>query len=366
MDLSLASLVTVATVAFLNGANDISRSIATLVGAGVRDYKKACKIGTIATVLGSALSFWLTTRMVETFTKSWTTQPIQASPALLLGLAITIAFWLTAMTLFGMPVSTTHSLVGSIIGVSLLEFGWNQILWGKVFAKIFLPLIFSPFAAILSSWLLYRALAYLDKVNPCLCVGEINAYLTPNFQGEVIAIVPARKFSFVVSSAQACRQFLRNRFGVTADHFHLLSATLIGFARALNDTPKIVAVGLLAHPSNHSPTFFALATLAMGVGSLLGGWRVTKTLAEKITPLDNRTGLSANLSTSFLVSVCAILGLPVSTTHVACGSIVGVGVVRGVKSVYWEMVANIAIAWFVTLPGCAILSATTLLTLLRL
>ncbi|MEZ8221491.1 inorganic phosphate transporter, PiT family [Candidatus Fervidibacteria bacterium JGI MDM2 JNZ-1-D12] len=360
------SLFSLATVAFLNGANDISRSIAVLVGAGIRDYKKACQIGTIGTMLGSILSLWLANRMVETFTKSWTAQPLQSSPFLILGVSFTITLWLTVMTCFGLPTSTTHAIVGAIIGLGLVTQGWEQVLWDKVATKIFLPLLLSPSLAFSFSWLLYRTLVFLDKVNPCLCVGEISPQLNPDAQGEVIAIVPARNLSLVFSSAQSCRQFLRHQVGITADHLHLLSAMLIAVARALNDTPKIVALGLLAQSSISQPLFFVVVTLAMGAGSFIGGWRVTQTLANRITTLDNRTGLSANLTTALLVAGCANLGLPVSTTHVAGGSILGAGIVKGSKSVYWDVVRNIALAWLVTLPMCALSSAALSFVLIRL
>lgn len=360
------SLFSSATVAFLNGANDISRSIAVLVGAGIRDYKKACHMGTIGTMVGSILSLWLANRMIETFTKSWTSLPLQTSSLPILGVSFTITLWLIAMTWLGLPVSTTHAIAGAIIGLGLITQGWEQVLWGKVATKIFLPLLFSPFLAFSFSWLLYRTLAYLDKVNPCLCVGEVSPQLDSDAQGEVIALVPKRRMSFVFASAQVCRQFFHHQVGITADHFHLLSAMLIAVSRALNDTPKIVALGLLVQNPISQPFLFAVVTLAMGLGSIVGGWRVTQTLAKRITQLDNRTGLSANLTIVSLVAVCANLGLPVSTTHVTGGAILGVGVAKGSKSVFWDVVRNIALAWLVTLPICATLSAAISFALTRL
>ncbi|MCS7192409.1 MAG: inorganic phosphate transporter [Armatimonadetes bacterium] len=363
---ALISLSAVATVAFLNGANDISRSIAAMVGAGVRDYKRACQIGTFGTVLGALISFWFASKMVETFTKSWTVQPLQPSPLLLLGVSVVISLWLIAMTWFGIPVSTTHSIVGTLIGFSLVAQGFEEILWGKIAVKIFLPLLFSPIIALSLSFLLYCALAYLDKFNPCVCIGDISPQLSAETQGEVIAIVPASKFSFIFASVQSCQQFFQHKVGVTADHLHLLSAILIAVARALNDTPKIVALGLLAQVSISQSFLFLMATLAMGLGSLFSGWRVTRTLAKKITKLDNRTGLSANATIAFLVSLCANLGLPVSTTHVTGGAIVGAGITKGAKSVYWDMVISVFLAWCVTLPTCTLLSVIISYALLKI
>jgi PiT family inorganic phosphate transporter len=364
--MAIVPLLGAALIAFLNGANDISRGIATLVGAGVRNYRKACQLGTLGTIIGSALSFWLAQRMVETFTKSWASQPLTSSPATLLSIVVAAALWLIVVTWLGIPVSTTHSIVGAIIGFHLVHGGWEKILWGNIAAKVFLPLLFSPIIALVLSWSLYRAFVTLDRVNPCLCIGETADQLNPEAQGEVIALVPARRLSLVLSSAQACRQFLRHQVGITADHLHLFSAFLISVARALNDAPKIAAIGLLAQSSLSQPVNFAVVTLAIGIGSLIGGRRVTKTLAEKITPIDNRTGLSANLTISLLVSGCANLGLPVSTTHVTGGAIVGIGIAKGTKSVYWKVVRDIVMAWCVTMPVCGLLSAVIAFVALRL
>lgn len=351
-------LAAVAGVAFLNGANDVSRSIATLVGAGVHDYRKATLLGTIATTVGAALAGWLAWRMVTAFTQGWFADSVSLSPTFALAVPLAAILWLSLVTRLGIPVSTTHSLVGALLGSGIIAYGASHVVWQKVATRILLPLAVSPLVALAIALALYCLLGRLGAENPCLCVGTAVPELDAEAKGEVIAQVAARRVSVFVASAQTCRQFLQARFGITADHVHIVSAVLIAVARALNDAPKIVALGVLVMNNHHaSLPIFGIVAVAMGLGSWLASYQVTQTLAEKVTHFDHRSGLAANLTISLLVSVCANLGLPVSTTHVSGGAIIGAGISKGVRSVYWDMVLNIVLAWCVTLPMCALTAA---------
>ena len=104
---------------------------------------------------------------------------------------------------------------------------------------------------------------------------------------------------------------------------------------------------------------FAGVAFAMGLGSFLGGLRVTQVLAEKVTRMDHAEGLSANLATSSIVMVAATVGLPVSTTHVSSSAIVGIGLLQGLRRVQWATVRDMVLAWVVTLPGAALLACLT-------
>ena len=105
--------------------------------------------------------------------------------------------------------------------------------------------------------------------------------------------------------------------------------------------------------------------MAMGLGSYLGGLRVTEVLAEKVTSMDHAEGLSANLTTSSLVLVSATMGLPVSTTHVSSSAIIGIGLVKGVTAVRWRTVRDMVLAWIVTLPAAGLLAWLAYFLLLR-
>jgi PiT family inorganic phosphate transporter len=148
---------------------------------------------------------------------------------------------------------------------------------------------------------------------------------------------------------------------ITADHLHWLSSGAVSFARGLNDAPKIVALALaaaaLAPQATDLPiaALFAIVTVAMVAGSVAGGRRVTRLLAEGVTPMNHREGLAANGVTALLVTTGAVFGLPMSTTHVSSGSIIGVGTAR--DSVAWGTVRAMALAWVLTLPAAAVLGA---------
>jgi len=126
------------------------------------------------------------------------------------------------------------------------------------------------------------------------------------------------------------------------------------FARAVNDTPKIAALGVAATAGDANWTL-ALTALAMGVGGLLGARRVAETTSKRITAMNAGQGAAGNLVTSTLVLLASRLGLPVSTTHVSCGAIMGIGFVT--RSVNWRVVGTILLAWLTTLPLGALLGA---------
>lgn len=161
-------------------------------------------------------------------------------------------------------------------------------------------------------------------------------------------------------------------FVVGLDMIHWLSSGLASFARGTNDAPKIVAMLLLGSATAVWPsTSFQLAafggvSLAMGLGSYFGGLRVTEVLAEKVTRMDHAEGLSANLTTSFLVLVSGTLGLPVSTTHVSSSAIIGIGLLKGLHKVRWTIVRGMVLAWVVTLPAAAVLASVAYLILARI
>jgi PiT family inorganic phosphate transporter len=149
---------------------------------------------------------------------------------------------------------------------------------------------------------------------------------------------------------------------VGIDTIHWLSSGLASFARGTNDAPKIVAMLLLGSATTAWPSIpiqlavFGGVTIAMGVGSYIGGLRVTTMLAEKVTTMNHMEGLSANLVTSSLVLLSGILGLPVSTTHVSGSAIIAIGLRNGVQTVRWRTVRGMVLAWLVTLPVTAVLA----------
>jgi PiT family inorganic phosphate transporter len=141
------------------------------------------------------------------------------------------------------------------------------------------------------------------------------------------------------------------------DSLHWLTSGATSFFRGMNDTPKILALGVRAAATTGVATkwFFLLVALAMGLGSYITGRRVTETLAGKVTTIRHDDGFAANLVTSALVGIASFYALPVSTTHVSTGAITGVGARKG--DVRWRMVRDMVVAWVVTLPVAGLIAA---------
>ena len=157
---------------------------------------------------------------------------------------------------------------------------------------------------------------------------------------------------------------------VGLDSIHWLSSGLVSLARGTNDAPKIAAMLLLgsttASPSEGLQVIaFGGVAVAMGIGSYWGGRRVTEVLAEKVTKMNHAEGLSANLTTSSLVLLSGIFGLPVSTTHISSSAIIGIGLLKGAAEVRWTTVRDMVLAWIVTLPIAAVLACLAYLVLIR-
>ena len=366
-------------LSFANGANDVSKGIATLVGSGITNYKKAILWGTIWTMAGAIVAAFFALEMVKTFSvggivKS-TANLNQVFPV---AVALGAFIWVIIASKTGLPVSTTHSIIGALCGVGVVAVGFDGVTWSVLEKKIFLPLAFSPVAALGISWLLFplirkvslRAERYcvclevregisykplLEKSSAFLSVSEINPLVQPT-------LMAAEKTACSESLVSPIRfEFL--------DLFHWLSSGMTSFSRGLNDAPKIVAItlgaGALGTHLPYSASFLAIA-LAMGIGSMLSGLRVTETLAEKVTPMTPQEGFAANLTTSILVGIAARFGLPVSTTHVSSGAIIGIGLKHGKKTVRWKVVFEMILAWIVTLPFSALIALLSYWVLTRI
>ncbi|MGH2509198.1 MAG: inorganic phosphate transporter, partial [Ktedonobacteraceae bacterium] len=152
---------------------------------------------------------------------------------------------------------------------------------------------------------------------------------------------------------------------------HWLSSGVASLTRGLNDTPKLVALGsvfYLLNGANSSAAvtpiwLFFIVALAMGIGSIIGGLRVTQTLAEKVTKMDDREGFAANLATSLLVGSSSFFSLPVSTTQVSSCAIIGIGIRKGWGGVRWRTIWDMVLAWIVTLPVAGLLALLAYLAL---
>lgn len=359
-------LVLVLALAFANGTNDVSKAIATLVGSGVTHYQTAIIWGTVWTVVGAGLSGVIATAMVKTFRSGLLSSDVSASPAFAAAVLAGAMAWVLLASRAGLPVSTTHALTGAIVGAGLIAFGNDGLVWSSILNKIVLPLLLSPVLALALSFLLHPATRVLAGrwEGTCLCLlPDARAVVSVDARGSTRTIVQTTAFGRPVASVPArCEQAGLRGLTIGLDSIHWLSSGLASLARGANDAPKIAAMLLLGSPLGfwvstdlHVLSFTCVA-LAMGMGSYLGGLRVTEVLAEKVIKMDHTEGLSANLTTSSLVLVSATLGLPVSTTHVSSSAIIGIGLLKGLRAVQWGTVRGMVLAWVVTLPASAVLA----------
>jgi PiT family inorganic phosphate transporter len=353
------ALCCVAALACANGANDNFKGVATLFGSGVSDYSKALNWATAATLAGSIAAIWLTAELVAAFSgKLFVPAHTLALPGF--GLAVCAAGAVTVLlaTRFGLPISTTHALAGSLLGAAFAAPD-SAVDWSKAGRQIFLPLGAGPLLAVGAAAALYPALSFARTRlgitrQTCVCIG--GEWLPQ--AGGTAALGGIR---VVIDSQAACQERYRGSFAdVSAqgliDGLHYFSAATVSFARGLNDTPKIVALALLAVPAvGAGAGSFAAVGVAIAAGGLLGARRVAETMSKKITAMNPGQGLTANLVTSGLVLAASPLGLPLSTTHVSCGALFGIGAVT--RQARGAMIAGILAAWLVTLPLAALLGA---------
>jgi PiT family inorganic phosphate transporter len=351
-------------LAYNNGANDNFKGVATLYGSGLTPYKKALKWATLTTFLGGLASFFLASGLVVAFSgKGLVPDSLLGTPLLLISLGVGSASTLVLANKLGLPVSTTHALTGGLVGITLITKGFIP---GQIFLyKFVLPLLLSPLIAIVLALLFSKIINNMVNKSSannadCLCVGtEANVLVQGNALLTTVAnpLVPLVKIG--ASNSRECVQEenksilkmdLTNVLNIT----HYLSAGAVCFSRALNDTPKMAAL-LLVVGSTLEGWSLGLVLIAMVLGGLIGSKKTAEIMSHKIANFNSTEGLSANLVTSFLVLSASRFGLPVSTTHVSCGSIFGIGLAN--KNYKWETIKQIISAWLGTFPLSAIFTS---------
>ncbi len=372
--LEVLLLTLVFVLAYLNGANDISKGIATLVGGGVMRPSRAILWGAFTTTAGALAGVAITGGLIKTFSSGILSQTSNAT-TFPMAVAIGAMGWIFFATQTGLPVSTTHALTGGIIGAALSQMGGAGIVWNALAQKIALPLALSPVLSFTLAWLIFpmihRALAGVNSY--CLCVEVQQTQVVPVYQAAgaiaAAAVTERQPIHVAADKVETCEQTISHSAIKLrlADSLHLLTSGLTSFARGMNDTPKIAAllIGSSLVGGAATSTLFGFVALGMCAGSLLAGRKVLATLSGKITAMDGIEGFTANLGSSALVATATFLGLPLSTTHVTTSAIVGIGV-RSRGHANWQVVRDIAMAWLVTLPIAALLAYLTGVALLHL
>ena len=348
-----------ALLAYTNGANDISKSVATLVGSGVTNHTRAVQWGAIWTALGAAIAAVTGSAMLKTFGSDFVTADATGSVAArAVAVLLGAVGWIALATRTGLPVSTTHALISSLVGVTWLARGPEVIHWHTLLGKISLPLLLSPLLAFGLASLIVRV-GRRDRSAQradCLCVDVVPLPVASSSSAAMMSALPALALNR--APAIECLAKPGHVLALTVDRMHWLSSGATAFARGLNDAPKLVALaaagGLLFTTSSHSlMLIFGLVASGMVAGSLIAGRRVTEVLAMRVTAMNHADGFIANGVTSVLVTVGAVWGLPMSTTHVSSGAIFAIGANQ--RTLNAHVVRDILLAWVVTLPASALI-----------
>lgn len=344
-------------LAFANGANDNFKGVATLWGAGLASYRRAIAFGTSFTFLGSMTATWVGSRLVAKFSGAQLVGNVVVTHIpFLIAVSAGAGATVVLAARLGLPISTTHALTGALIGTGFIAAGFSHIRFASLGSGILLPLLFSPIAALLLTVgirLFATRFRGTHEIPDCICADAPKALaLAGNSQMSAMVLpVPSLRWA-PAEECQTGEEIVRFR---VVDGVHWFSAAAISFARGLNDTPKIVAVLLIAPGALVGFNYFLVA-LAIGVGGVWGAARVAHTMSHKITPMATEEAVTANLVAAVLVALASPLGLPVSTTHVTSGGIFGIGLLRRHEA-DWGKVRDIFLSWVATLPIGAVLAA---------
>jgi PiT family inorganic phosphate transporter len=358
-------LGTALALAYANGANDNFKATATLYGSGVAGYREARRLATLAQLCGSAASVVLAGALLEAFGgKGLVPAEVVGDPRFLVAVGAGAAATVLLATRVGLPVSTTHALVGGLAG-SGLALAPSQLSWSALGGSYFLPLLVSPLLATAAAALVYP-LAHRSRTalgieaDTCLCIGPEPQPVVVTPDGALLHHATGVPLTLVEKAH--CQQVYGGRLlGTTiqqlVDRTHVISAFALGFARGLNDTPKVLALLVAAGWSGLDPRISLAAVAgAMAAGGWLRARKVAETLAHRITCLSHGQGLLANAIASSLVIGASLMGSPVSTTHVSTGALFGIGLWNDRTD--WRMVGGILGAWIATLPLAAALAAS--------
>jgi PiT family inorganic phosphate transporter len=305
---------------FLNGLHDAANSIATVVSTRVLSPQLAVAWAAFFNFI-AFLFFGL--HVATTIGKGIVEADI-VTPAVIFSALIGAIVWNVLTWLLGIPSSSSHALIGGLLGAGITKAGVGAVVWSGVI-KTTLGIFMAPLLGMLTALLLMILVAWLFRR---------------------------------MASNRADRVFRRTQ---------LFTSALYSLGHGGNDAQKtmgIIAVLLYSQGmlgSEFSVPFWVVLSCqaAMGLGTLMGGWRIVHTMGSKITRITPREGACAEFGGSIMLFGATWLGIPVSTTHTITGCIMGVGAARRASAVRWGVAGNIVIAWFITIPAAAAMAAAT-------
>ncbi|WNM24599.1 anion permease [Demequina capsici] len=311
-------VVTALAFDFTNGFHDTGNAMATSIATRALRPKQAVLLSATLNMVGAFLSL----TVAATIAKGIVDSGAITLEVVLAGLAGGVV-WNLATWVLGIPSSSSHALVGGVVGAVLAAVGTSGVLWDGLISKVLLPALIAPIVAIL--------------------VASVGTALVTRITGNV-------------SPEENSRMFRWGQIG---------SASLISLAHGTNDAQKSMGIILLAliaagavDQSASVPVWVIIAcATAMALGTYTGGWRVIRTLGKGLVELESRQGMAADTSSAAVILLSSHFGYSLSTTHVATGSILGTGVGKRGAKVRWNVAGRMFSAWLITVPAAATVGA---------
>jgi inorganic phosphate transporter, PiT family len=324
-------IITALAFDFTNGFHDTANAMATSIATGALRPKIAVGLSAALNVLGAFLSV----EVAKTISGGIVDDQLVTPQIVFAGL-IGAIIWNLITWLLGLPSSSSHALIGGLIGAVWAAAGGSAVQFGTIVTKVILPAFASPLiaglTAALATAVLYR-ITHAGRRRPCAQPRGPDDTVARGFRGGQVA-----------------------------------SASLVSLAHGTNDAQKTMGVitltlissGQLAHSAG-PPVWVILASgLAIGLGTYLGGWRIIRTVGHRLTQVNPPKGFAAETSTAVVILTSSHLGYALSTTQVSSGAVVGSGLgapAREGRLVHWNIVRRMVVAWLVTLPAAGLLGA---------
>ncbi|MGE5300575.1 MAG: anion permease [Acidobacteriota bacterium] len=312
----LVLVVVLATIFdFINGFHDTANAIATSVSTRVLSPKVAVTMAAVLNLVGA-----LTGTAVAKTVGAGLVETAAVTQVTVISALLSAILWDLLTWYFGLPTSSSHAVLSSILGAAVATAGTGIIIQKGVY-KVFIGLIVSPVVGFLLGFLLMLLLMWIFKRSPLSLVNP-----------------------------------LFNRL-------QIVSAAYMAFSHGNNDAQKtmgIIAMALVSYyklPAFYVPVWvMVLCASAMATGTAIGGWRVIKTLGMRLVHLRPIHGFAAEASAATVIEIASRIGLPLSTTHIISSTIMGVGATKRLSAVRWGVAGRIVMAWVLTLPACAVLA----------
>lgn len=318
--LFMALIVLVALVFdFTNGAHDSANAIATVVSTKVLSPRTAVLMAAVLNLAGALIGIKVANTIGSGIVHA---DMVKGCQALTLAALMGAIFWNLFTWYLGLPSSSSHALIGGLIGSALAYRGHSALNFTSIAEKILLPLVFSPLAGFLAGYLLMLMLTWIFR----------NAH--------------------------------PRRINGAFRRLQLLSSAFMATSHGTNDAQKTMGIITLAlfvghHIPDMTVPFWVKITcaLAMALGTAMGGWRIVKTMGHKIFKLEAIHGFSAETAAAGVIFVASGFGAPISTTHTISTSILGVGASKRLSAVRWGIAGNMVTAWVLTIPASAAVAA---------